>query len=331
MSDRSGTMKHPEPDGIGESSERRKDTIPAPEPAVQMESLELIARRMVEGLMSGRHRSPFRGSSVEFVEHREYTRGDEFRHIDWRAFGKTGRYYIKEFEDETNLRAEMIVDTSSSMAYSGISGSKFSYARALCASLSLLLLNQRDSVGLWLVSDQVSRPLNPTSNRSLFPNLAEILENAEPRGKGGYAEGIRKLLSGLNRRSLVVLISDFFDEPAQTVRMLEQLRDRRHDVVVLRIAAPEEEEFPFRQPTLFRGLEDPSNQILADPLRLRDEYLKQYQLFARNLDAECGRLGVDYRVFRTDQSLAGSIMDWLSRRRATHRSPALDRPARDVQ
>lgn len=290
-----------------------------PTELVQFGRLELIARRLVEGLMIGRHRSPFKGSSVEFVEHRDYYPGDEIRHIDWRAYGKTGRYYVKEFEDETNLRSWLLVDSSAGMGFSGRTLSKFAYARMLAASLAWLLLNQRDSVGLVTFDSKVREQLKPSSNRDSFRRIMEILESATPRAETNVAAVVESLLPTLPRRSLLFLISDCFDSIDAIRSMLQRCRHARHDVVVLRIAAPEEEDFPFEKPTQFRDLEVSNNRLLVDPLRLRNEYLRQYREFEKTLSHECGMLGIDYRRLLTSDPLQKVLGLWLAERVAAQK------------
>ncbi|MCA9063873.1 MAG: DUF58 domain-containing protein [Planctomycetaceae bacterium] len=276
--------------------------------------LELVARRLVEGLLMGRHRSPFKGSSVEFVEHREYYPGDEIRHIDWRAFGKTGRYYVKEFEDETNLRAHVLVDASASMNYAGHSVSKFEYARLLAASLTWLLLGQRDSVGLVTFDSTIRAQLRPSGRREAFQQIIQQLESTVPGDETSIAAVLESLLPTLGRRSLVILISDCLDDPDALKTALQRCRHARHDVIVFRVVAPEEETFPFERPTQFRNLENLAHRQLVDPSRLQREYLRQYQNFSRQLEQNCGSLGIDYRRFLTSDPLRSGLGHWLAER-----------------
>lgn len=278
--------------------------------------LELIARQLVEGLMMGRHRSPFKGSSVEFVEHREYYPGDEIRHIDWRAYGKTGRYYIKEFEDETNLRAHLLVDVSGSMGYSGSTLSKFEYARILTAALSWLLLSQRDSVGLITFDSQVREQLKSSSNRDAYRQIIHILEQAKPGKDTSLAAIIESTLSTIKRRSLLLLISDCFDSLEALQAALQRCRHAKHEVIIFRIAAPEEIDFPFERPTQFHNLEDVDHRLLVDPVRLRKEYLQQYEEFSTGLEKLCGTMGISYTVLKTTDSIQAVVGSWLAQRMA---------------
>ena len=287
-----------------------------PTELVQFGSLELISRQLVEGVLMGRHRSPYKGSSVEFVEHREYYPGDEIRHIDWRAYGKTGRYYVKEFEDETNVRVHLMVDCSASMGYAGKTLSKFAYARMLAASLAWLLLCQRDAVGLMTFDAKLRTQIKPSSNRNVFRQIEEELRTAKPGAETGIGEVIEFVLPTLARRSMLILISDCFDSIESLTRAMQRCRHARHELIVFRIAAPEEEEFPFERPTQFRNIEMENHRILVDPLRLRAEYLRLYQDFATELKRQCGMLGVGYHRLLTTDSLQAALGNWLAEREA---------------
>lgn len=285
-----------------------------PTELAQFGSLELIARQLVEGLMMGRHRSPFKGSSVEFVEHRDYYPGDEIRHIDWRAYGKTGRYYVKEFEDETNLRAHLLVDVSGSMGYAGQNVSKFVYSRMLAASLAWLLLSQRDSVGLTTFDSKIREQIKPSSNREVFRRIQQVLESTTPGEDTGLSAVLEAALPTIQRRSLIMLISDCFDDVELLMKALQKCRHAKHEVVIFRIVAQEEEEFPFDRPTQFRNLENLNHRELVDPARLRKEYLRQYNEFTQTLKRECGASGIDCRRILTREPLQQSLGLWLAER-----------------
>lgn len=282
--------------------------------AVPTGKLELVARQLVEGLMMGRHKSPFKGSSVEFVEHREYYPGDEIRHIDWRAFGKTGRYYIKEFEDETSLRTHILVDASGSMNYAGQSVSKFHYAATLAASLAWLLLGQRDSVGMLTFDSKIRDQIRPSSNRDIFRQMTQALESTSPGDDTSLGQVIEIALPTIKRRSLIVLISDCFDSLEALEAALQRCRHAKHEVILFQIAAQEEMEFPFQRPTQFRNFEDADNRLLVDPARLRKEYLRQYTEFSEGLVKLCNRLAIDHCVARTCDPLQEVLGNWLAER-----------------
>lgn len=268
--------------------------------------------------MIGQHKSPFKGSSVEFVEHRQYYPGDEIKHIDWRAFGKTGNYYIKEYEEETNLRSYLVVDCSGSMAYQGSSVSKFHYARQLAASLAYLLLAQRDACGLITFDTAVADRCEPSTNRQTFQQICSMLESRSPGRETELSTVFPQILPTIKRRSLIFLMSDCFDRMEPLSAALKLFRAANHEVVLFQIVAPEEEEFPFKQPTQFRNLERVGHRVLADPYRLRKQYLDKYRTFCDDLARQCGNSGVDYLKLRTDQpydKALGAFLDLRARRR----------------
>ena len=280
--------------------------------------LDIVARLIVEGYMMGQHKSPFKGSSVEFVEHRQYYPGDEIRHIDWRAYGKTGRYFVKEYEDETNLRCYLMLDASGSMAYGASTISKFVYARQMAAALAYLLLQQRDAVGLCLFDDKVREILEPSMNATQFPRLIRMLENASTGKETSLAKVFEEAIPRLKRRSLIVVLSDLFDavEPLQTA--IKRFRHYRHEVIVIQTVAPEEEEFPFSRPTQFRNLENVNDRLLVDPHRLRRHYLEQYQEFSERVARICTKSGVDLLKVRTNEPFAQTLGRYLAFRARGH-------------
>jgi uncharacterized protein (DUF58 family) len=276
--------------------------------------LDVVARLLVEGYMGGQHKSPFKGSSVEFVEHRQYYPGDEIRHIDWRAFGKTGRYFVKEYEEETNLRAYLLVDCSGSMGYGQSTLTKFAYAQQLAAALGYLLLSQRDAVGLMTFDAQVRERVEPTASHSNFERLSRALLNSKPGRETALSSVFPQLIPLLKRRSLVVILSDFFDRLEPLTTALQQFRHARHEVVLFQIVAPEEEEFPFSRPTQFRSLERAGYKVLVDPHRLRAIYRQQYAKFESELAERCGNAGVDYVKLRTSDPYQKSLGAYLESR-----------------
>ncbi|WP_437193800.1 DUF58 domain-containing protein [Planctomicrobium sp. SH527] len=283
----------------------------------RMGQLEVVARQLVEGSMIGQHDSPFKGSSVEFVEHRQYTTGDEIRHIDWRAYGKTGRYYIKEFEEETNLHAYVVVDASGSMAYGSSTATKFEYARVLASALGYLFSSQRDSVGLITFDDAIRDRIEPSTNPKKQQLIYSTLSSRKPGGETSLGQCIQQILPTLKRRSLVIILSDFFDDPEQLQTALQSFRRHRHEVILIQIIAPEEADFPFDKPTQFRSLEQAGVKILVDPHRLRKVYLEQFQQFQKRLKEMAGTCGFDLAQLKTSdpfQIAIGRYLDWRKRR-----------------
>lgn len=300
---------------MNESRQSRPAKSPTdPTALAKFGGLEVVAKMLVEGYMIGQHKSPFKGSSVEFVEHRQYYPGDEIKHIDWRAYGKTGHYYIKEYEEETNLRSYLIVDSSGSMAYRGTTISKFDYARQLAATLAYLLLAQRDACGLITFDTTIEDRWEPSTNRQTFQQIINLLEARRPGKETGLSTVFSQILPTLKRRSLIFLITDCFDRIEPLAAALKLFRAARHEVVLFQVVAPEEEEFPFKHPTQFRNLERSGHHILADPYRLRKQYLDQYRKFTDELMKQCGNSGVDYLKLRTDEPYDKALGAFLDRR-----------------
>ena len=285
-----------------------------PTALAQFGKLDVVARLVVEGFMMGQHKSPFKGTSVEFVEHRQYYPGDEVRHIDWRAYGKTGKYFIKEFEDETNLRCQLLVDCSGSMAFTGSTLSKFAYARQLAAALSWLLLQQRDAVGLVTFDTRVRERVEASALTQTFSRISDALDRRRPGGETSLAKVFQQIIPMIKRRSLIVILSDCFDKVEPLKRALQLFRHRRHEVILFQIVAPEEETFPFSRPTQFRSLERKAHRLLVDPHRLRQHYLEQYTKFSDDLREAAGAAGVDFQKLVTDQPYATALGAYLAAR-----------------
>jgi uncharacterized protein (DUF58 family) len=293
------------------ATNRDSASIDDPTALARFGGLEVVAKMVVEGYMIGQHKSPFKGSSVEFVEHRQYYPGDEIRHIDWRAYGKTGHYYVKEYEEETNLRAYLLVDCSGSMGFRGKTISKFDYARQLAAALAYLLLSQRDGCGLITFDSKVVDRWEPSTNRETFGQITKLLEARKPGREGHLGEIISKILPTLKRRCLIFLLTDGFDQLEALVTALKQLRMARHEVVLFQITAPEEEEFPFNHPTQFRNLERSGHDLLADPHRLRKHYLSRFTAFREGLIKQCGSAGVDFISLTTQHPYHKALGEFL--------------------
>jgi uncharacterized protein (DUF58 family) len=279
--------------------------------------LTMVARTVVEGFLTGVHKSPYKGFSVEFAEHRQYYPGDEIRHIDWRAYGKTDRYYIKEYEEETNLRAQLVVDASGSMAYRGKVGmSKFEYAQYIAASLAYLMLHQLDAVGLVTLDTKLRNLISPRANAKHLLHLLGTLEKTQPGGETSLGPLLHSLAGQLRRRGMVIILSDCFDQIAPLLNALRHFRHRRHEVLLLHILAPEEIEFPFNRWTQFRNLELPGSRLLVDPQQLRKEYLKNFQNFCQQLREQAGNMQIDYHLMRTDEPVERALGIYLTKRQS---------------
>jgi uncharacterized protein (DUF58 family) len=276
--------------------------------------LVLVARQLVEGFLSGAHKSPYKGFSVEFAEHRQYYPGDEIRHVDWRVYGKTDRYYVKEYEEETNLRAYLLVDASGSMAYRGKHPSKFAYAQYVAASLAYLMLHQRDAVGLITHDTRIREIIRPRASAKHLLRLLHALEQTQPGGETRLAPLWHDLAGQIHRRGLLVILSDCFDEVGQLLRALQHFRHEKHEILLFHILAPEEIEFPFKKWTQFRNLEAAGHKLLVDPQRLRKEYLKNFQAFCQELRDQLGQMQIDYHLLRTDEPVDRALGVYLTRR-----------------
>lgn len=277
--------------------------------------LEFYARDVVEGVISGLHKSPYHGFSVEFAQHREYTPGDEIRYIDWKVAARSDRLYVKEFEEETNLKAYLLVDTSTSMQYQGArrSQSKQEYAFILAAGMAGLLMRQRDASGLALFDDGLRKYVPPRATGSHFTQLLEEMVSADSRPKTALAPTFHELAEQVKRRSLVVVFSDLFGDVEDVLAGLRHFRYRKHEVLVFHILDEDEVTFPFTELTRFDGLElEP--EVLVDPRGIREEYLRQFGAFRAALDRGCREAGVDLVPMITTQSPADALASYLAGR-----------------
>ncbi len=289
-----------------------------PELLARIAGLHLRARAVVEGLLSGLHKSPHQGQSVEFAEHKEYTPGDEIRHIDWKAYGKFDRYYIKRFEHETNLRAYLVVDASASMGYGSGPMSKLEVATTAAAALALLLVRQQDQVGLCLLQGGRVELLPPHSSPAHAKAIVERLSAARPDGPTNLGAAARLLAEKAGRRALVLLFSDLFEsspEPGEQpgLRELLQLRALSIQLSVFQILDAHELDFPFEDPTLFLGMED-DRRLEANPLELRDGYLAEMSTFLAHTRTLCRERDCDHELLRTDEPLDRGLVRFLARR-----------------
>lgn len=291
--------------------------VPVLDPAVlaKLGTLHLRVRAITEGILSGLHRSPHHGQSVEFAEHKEYTPGDEIRHIDWKAYGKFDKYYVKRFEQETNLRAYLLVDASGSMGYrtDAAALSKFEYASALAASLAYLLVRQGDAVGLVLGAANVVHATPPRSAASHLPQLVNALASAKPEGETRLQSAIDWVVEHAPRRSSVIVFSDLFDGDEAIVKKLAQLRKRKHEVTVFHVLDPAEIEFPFDDPTLFLSMED-AQQVEAHGRDVKKGYLEVLHRWLADVKRTSAEADLDYGFCRTDRPLEDVLLPFLARR-----------------
>ena len=286
-----------------------------PETIARIARLDLRAQHVVEGFISGMHRSPFFGHSVEFVQHREYTHGDDLRHLDWKVWSRTDRYYIKQFEEETNLRSTLVVDVSESMHYGRGALNKYEYACTIAACLGYLLLRQQDSVGM-LTFDSDVRQVVPSRGQQLHINaLVQAMHTSKPREKTDLYRVLRRVAEQVQGRGMIVLISDLLADREPLFRGLEMLAHRRHDVLVFHVLDEDEVAFPFQGATRFEGMEELPH-LLCDPRALRDGYLQALEDYLVEVRRGCARLGVDYAMVKTSDYLDAALSKFLHYRMA---------------
>jgi uncharacterized protein (DUF58 family) len=282
----------------------------------RLNHLHLASSKVVEGSLIGQHRSPMKGASVEFRQHRFYTPGDEPRRLDWRLLARTDRSYIKEYDQESNLRCVLALDASGSMGYGKTHGSKFDYAGQIVAALAYLMLNQTESVGLAVCRSKLQTWLGPHAGQGQLPRLIDVLERTSPSGPGSFS-GIGEIASRLNRRTLVVIISDFLQPIAEIRACLARFRHDRHEVMLIRTLDADEVEFPFRRWTHFRGMEG-EYSTLCEPEILRQAYRRRFEQHRRDLEATAGAMGSALHLLTTDQPLVQSLTRLL--RQTSHPS-----------
>jgi uncharacterized protein (DUF58 family) len=286
-----------------------------PRTIAHISPLELRARLVVEGFLSGMHRSPFFGHSIEFVQHREYVSGDDLRHLDWKVWSKTDRYYVKQYEEETNLRATLVVDVSESMHYGRGALDKYGYASTAAACLAYLLLRQQDSAGLITFDADVRQVVPSRSQQLHIDAIVKGLDVSRPRQKTDLEKVLRRIAETISHRGLIILISDLLTDRQALFRGLEMLCHRRHDVLVLHVLDDDELSFPFAGSTRFEGMEEQSN-LLCDPRALRDGYLEALEEYLVEVRRGCAKKGIDYLLVRTGDSLDVVLAKFLHQRMA---------------
>jgi len=285
------------------------------DPAVvaRLGTLELKARTIVEGFLSGLHRSPFKGFSVEFAEYRQYMPGDDLSTIDWKVYARSDRYYVKKFEEETNLDCHLMIDVSGSMAYGSRAMTKFEYAACLAASLAYLMTRQRDAVGLMAFDETIVQMLPASSRPGHLRAVLVTLDRLRLGRQTHMAKPLTQLCDALTKRGMVVLISDLLDEPDAVVRGLKHFQFRGADVIVFHVLDPDEIEFPFDRATRFEDLET-DEEIMAVPGVVRSHYLKAIGGLIERYKRELGAAGIDYMLLPTSTPLEMALLSYLSTR-----------------
>jgi uncharacterized protein (DUF58 family) len=285
------------------------------DPAVvaRLGTLELKARTIVEGLLSGLHRSPFKGFSVEFAEYRQYIPGDDLSTIDWKVYARSDRHYVKKFEEETNLDCHLMLDASGSMAYGSTGITKFEYGACLAASLAYLMNRQRDAVGLTAFDERIVAMLPPSARPGHLRSMLLTLDRLHPGRDTDVARTLHRLADSMSKRGIVVLISDLLDDQEQVIRGLKHFQFRGTDVIVFHVLDPDEIEFPFDRATRFEDLET-SEEVMAVPSVVRPAYLKAVGEFIERYRRELGGCGIDYQLLDTRRPLELALLAYLSTR-----------------
>lgn len=282
-----------------------------PKVLASLKHLFLRARFVVDGLMVGIHPSRAKGFSSEFEGHREYSQGEDVRHIDWKAYGKFDRYFIKEYRETTNVRAYIVLDASASMGYASNGWSKFDYGSTLAASLAYLMLKQQDAVGLVTFSGKVHTILPPRATQGHLLAILQALEGRRPSGETTTGLVLQELAGTLSRKGLIILISDLLGEADGVLRGLKQLRSREHDIMVFHLLDKDELEFPFEEPTIFKDLEE-DIRLLTDPHEIRPAYLKALGSLITEYKDVCAANLIDYSLFNTNVGLDRALVRYLT-------------------
>src|SRR4051794_33226879 len=293
-----------------------------PRTLARVGSIELRARLIVEGLMTGMHRSPYQGISVEFAQHRPYAVGDDIRHVDWKVYSRTDKVYLKQYQQETNLNLVCVVDASESMGYGtvkadkDVSWTKYDHATSIAASLSYMAIQQQDSVGLAIFDQTLSRYFKPSNSPTQWKLVVNELQQVPRWNKTNTGKILDQIAEKLTHRSLIVVLSDFFDNIESIQQGLRHLRYKKHELMVFQILDPAEIEFPFEDVTLFKGLEE-LGELLTEPRALRAGYLEQLRLFTEDLKKTCRGMNVDFQRFNTSDSLDVALSQFLATRAAS--------------
>lgn len=292
-----------------------------PRTLARISSLDLRARLIVEGLMTGMHRSPYQGISVEFAQHRPYVQGDDVRHVDWKVFAKTDKIYLKQYLEETNLHLVCVVDASESMGYGSVGTdgdvwTKYDHATAIAASLSYMAIQQQDSVGLAIFDDDLRRYFKPSNSPGQWKVVTHELCVVPRMKKTNTGRILDQLAEKLTHRSLIVILSDFFDDLDGIQKGLRHLRYRKHEMMVFQVMDPLEVDFPFEDVTLFKGLEE-MGELLTEPRALREGYLQQLAMATEALKKMCRGMHIDFARMNSGEMLDVSLSGFLATRAAS--------------
>jgi uncharacterized protein (DUF58 family) len=284
------------------------------ETAVKLKRFQLQAQSIVEGFLVGLHKSPYHGFSVEFSDHREYNSGDPIKNIDWKIVAKTDRYYVKRFEEETNLRCYILLDHSRSMFYGSGESTKIDYACRLTAALTWLMIGQKDATGLVTFNQEITSMLPPKAYRGYLAQIFKVLSELEPKDSTRFLDNLHKVAETIRKRSLIILISDLLDEPESVLEGLKHFRSRHHEVLVFHITDLQEDNFRFRQETEFVDCES-GEKITVNPWQIRGEYLNRYAEHIGALKAGCHQYQVEYNPVSTATPIDELLLKYLIKRK----------------
>ena len=286
-----------------------------PDVVAQLTTMELRARLVVEGFITGLHKSPYHGFSVEFTEHRQYMPGDEIKHVDWKAYAKTDRYYIKQFEEETNLKSYILLDASASMKYASRGRlPKIEYASYTAAALAYLMVEQRDAVGLSVYDEVVRTSIPPRATQSNLRQLLKELETIVPSNKTGIAASLHQVAEQIKRRGLVIVLSDFFDDPVNVITAFKHFRHKGNEVIVMQILDPMECSFAFGSDAVFKDVES-QEELMTQPWHIQKAYQDSMRQFLENYKRECRENAIDYLLLDTSTPFDKALMEYLTKRR----------------
>lgn len=285
-----------------------------PEIVSRLKNMQLRARLIVEGFISGLHRSPYHGFSVEFSDYRPYMPGDEIRHLDWKVYGKTDRYYIKQFEEETNLKSYLLLDISASMGYTSQKVTKLEYAAYLSAALFYLMIEQRDAVGLVSFDQKIRKYFAPRSIKSYLPLILKELEKIKCSKLTDVAGTFHEMAERIHRRGLIIVLSDLLDDPEKVISGLKHFRHKKHEVIVFHILDPMEIHFDFKRNTQFKDMET-GEKMSTHPWHIKAEYQKQVKKFIQNYKRQCSLNRIDYILLDTSLNFDRALMEYLIKRK----------------
>lgn len=288
--------------------------ILTPEQIARLNRLQLFAKQTVEGFLTGLHKSPYHGFSVEFADHRQYNPGDPLKNVDWRIVARTGRYYVKRYEEETNLNCYILLDHSASMDYGSEDDTKLDFAKKLAASLTWLMINQKDAVGLYTFDDEITFSMPPKALRSYSAEIFGRLIRLEAGKKTNLAKPLEKISERIKKRSLIVIISDLLDEDENILRAFKHFRNKGHELLVFHLYDKSEEQFDFKRESEFIDSET-SEKLIINPWQIKAEYQKNFQAFFANLKEQAHQMQVEYNPISTNDTIEDMMLRYLSKRK----------------